>query len=332
MAKKIKAIGMLSGGLDSSIAAKLILDQGIDVIALNFKSPFCLCDQKGKCYSAIIAAQLKIPLKTVFKGEDYIRLLQNPKHGYGSGMNPCIDCRIFALKKARKFAKQAGAKFIFTGEVLGQRPMSQRSDALRLIEKEAGLKGKLLRPLSAKLLPETEAEKKGWIRRENLLAINGRGRKRQFELAKSLNVNDYPCPSGGCLLTYKEFAAKVRDLFSHRKKATLIDIELLKIGRHFRFGENKIIAGRDEKENKNLLALVQKKELVFEVPKTGSPIVLLQGKKTKQAVEKAASIALRYSDCTNDSAPVEYWQGKSKKKNRVLVQKISEEELLKIRI
>jgi tRNA U34 2-thiouridine synthase MnmA/TrmU len=332
MAKKIRAIGLLSGGLDSTLAAKLVTEQGIEVIALNFTSPFCLCNQKGKCYSAEAAKQLGLQFKSIPKGKEYLKIIRSPPHGYGSAMNPCIDCRIFILKKAKKFAKSIGAKFIFTGEVLGERPMSQRIGAMKIIEKEAGLEGKLLRPLSARLLPPTEAEKKFWIDREKLLAISGRRRKPQFELAKKFGINDYPCPSGGCLLTCKEFAAKVKDLFGNKKIVSLEDIALLKIGRHFRFGQNKIIAGRNEQENKQLALLKQKSDFVFEVPNIGSPIVIMQGPKAKNAIVFAAQVALHYSDCKAAEAVVELKKEKSKNAKKLLVKKISAEEIEKMRI
>jgi len=160
---KIRALGLLSGGLDSSLAVKLMLEQGIEVYALKFTSPFCLCDSGGKCHAAEIAKRLNIPLKIMIKGDDYLEIVKNPKHGYGSAMNPCIDCRIYAFKKAKSYADEIGAKFIFTGEVIDQRPMSQRINVIKLIDREASLTGKVLRPLSARLLDETEAEKKKWF-------------------------------------------------------------------------------------------------------------------------------------------------------------------------
>src|SRR3989344_2056937 len=161
----MKALALLSGGLDSTLAVKLIKNQGIEVMALNFTGPFCLCGGKKGCASIDMAKQLKVPLKIINKGEEYLKIVRNPKYGYGKNLNPCIDCRIFILKKAKKYAKEINAEFIFTGEVLDQRPMSQHRSAMDLIDKEAGLKGKVLRPLSAKLLPETEAEKKGFVDR-----------------------------------------------------------------------------------------------------------------------------------------------------------------------
>lgn len=306
----MKALALLSGGLDSTLAVKLILSTGIEVVALNFVSPFCLCNKGGKCHSSKVAKQFNIPLKVMEKGREYLRVLRNPKFGYGSGMNPCIDCRIYILKKAKKYAKEIGAAFIFTGEVLDQRPMSQHLRTLQLIEKEAGLKGKLLRPLSARLVPETEAEKKGWVDRNKLLAIRGRSRKPQIALAGEFGIKDYPCPSGGCLLTCKEFANKTRDLFQHKKRIAASDIQLLKTGRHFRIGENKIIVGRNKEENARLLELKKKTEYYFEVPDCGSPITILQGKKSKEAIELAARCTAAYSDA-HDSAKVCYGLGKA---------------------
>lgn len=213
----MKALALLSGGLDSTLAVKLMLDQGIYVEAINFVTPFCLCRRSG-CGAYEVAKRFNIPLKVVTVGLDYLRVVRKPKFGYGRGMNPCIDCRIFMLKKAKKYAKETGASFIFTGEVLDERPMSQHRKALEIIEKEAGLKGKILRPLSAKLLPQTEAEIKGWVDRTKLLGIRGRSRKKQIELAKKFGINDYPCPAGGCLLTYKEFANKLKELFNLKRK------------------------------------------------------------------------------------------------------------------
>ncbi|UCH32486.1 MAG: hypothetical protein JSV05_03660 [Candidatus Bathyarchaeota archaeon] len=304
----MRGLALLSGGLDSTLATKLLQEQGIDVVAINFKSPFCLCG-KGGCGAAGIAKQLGVHLKTITIGEEYLEMIRNPKHGYGKNMNPCIDCRIFMLKKAKEMLKELGASFLFTGEVLGQRPMSQHRKALEIIEKEAGLEGMILRPLSAKSLPETEAERKGWVDREKLLDISGRSRKLQLQLASDFGLRDFPCPAGGCLLTSKEFAMKIKDLFKYNKQVTLNDISLLKIGRHFRFGKNKIIVGRNEAENKQLMKLKQESDYFFEVPNCGSPITLLQGQKGKVAIEKAAALTLRYSDQKDDKAIVLYNSG-----------------------
>lgn len=327
---KIKALGLFSGGLDSILAAKLMQEQGIEVIAVNFTSPFSLCSSRGECNAVKAAEKLNIPIKVIFKGKDYLKILRNPKYGYGSGMNPCVDCRIYMLKKAKALARKLGAKFIFTGEVLDERPMSQNFKALKIIEKEAGLENKIVRPLSAKLLPETEAEKKGWVDRSKLLAIHGRSRKPQIQLAKEKNITDYPCPSGGCLLTYKEFANKFKDLIQHKKKITFNDILLLKIGRHFRFGKNKIIIGRNKLENDELLHLKNKWDYIFNVPGYGSPITLLQGPKTKEAIKAASSLTARYSDAkTEPQVLVNYKRNFEKS---IIVKPYSDEEVSKLRI
>lgn len=290
------AIGLLSGGLDSSLAVKLVMDQGIEVVALKLTSPFCNCDSGGCCHAAALADRLGIRLITLPKGQEYLDIVRRPKHGRGSGMNPCIDCRIFLLKKAKSLADELGAKFIFTGEVVGQRPMSQHRRTLELIEREAGLQGKILRPLSAKLLPETEAERMGWIDRSALLAISGRGRKEQIQLAADKGITDYPCPAGGCLLTSKEFAAKLRDFLEHSPdRLTPTDVSLLKLGRHFRVRGRKVIIGRNEAENKRLLAFAGEGFDVLTPASVPGPVCLVE-RGAPDVLELAASMVARYSD------------------------------------
>jgi tRNA U34 2-thiouridine synthase MnmA/TrmU len=327
--KNIKALALLSGGLDSTLAVKLLLKQGIDVIAINFVSPFCLC-RKGGCGATEVSRELGIPLKVVSVGEDYLKVVRKPKHGYGKNMNPCIDCRIFMLKKAKKHAREIGASFIFTGEVLDERPMSQHLRAMKLIEEEAGLKDRILRPLSAKLLPKTVIEKKGLVDREKLMGIHGRSRKKQIELAKEFAIVDYPCPAGGCLLTYKEYANKLRDLFNHKKRVSLEDIAMLRQGRHFRLEKNKMIVGRNEAENKVLLQKKMPSHYYFEVPDCGSPITILQGPKTKRAIEKAAALTAFYSDKKCDQILVRF--GKDNMNRSIIVSTPSREEVEKLRI
>jgi len=323
----MKALALLSGGLDSILAVKLMLDQRIDVVAIHFINPLQISERK---WVDEITKRFKIPLKIMKLGEDYLRIVQKPKFGYGKHMNPCIDCRIFMLKKAKNYAKRIGASFIFTGEVLNERPMTQIKKSLELIEKEAGLKRKILRPLSAKLLPETEAEKRGLVDREKLLDIKGRGRKRQIELAKKFKIKDYPSPAGGCLLTYEEFAQKLRDLFEHKKRVRMNDINLLKIGRHFRFKKNKIIIGRNEEENKQLLKFKQPNDYYFEVPGYGSPITILQGPKTRMSIKKAASLTARYSDSRGSGILVNY--GKEKLNRSITVTPLTDREIKNFRI
>jgi len=314
---QVKAVGLLSGGLDSILATEMIVKQGVDVTAFNVRSPFCLCKKDG-CAAVDAAKQLNVPLKMVAAGNAYLRMLRNPKHGYGKNMNPCIDCRIFLFKQAKKYAREIGASFLFTGEVLDERPMSQHYSALKLIEKESGLEGKILRPLSARLLPETEAEKTGLVDRTKLLDIQGRSRKPQFKLAEEFNIKDFPCPAGGCLLTCEEYAKKIRDLFNHKKHITLPDIALLRIGRHFRIGKNKIIVGRDETENKTLTTRQTKTEYIFELPDIVGPVTILQGPKTKQAIKTAAQLTAFYSDA-NKTGEVKVNYGKEKHDHTITV-------------
>jgi tRNA U34 2-thiouridine synthase MnmA/TrmU len=326
---RIKALALFSGGLDSILAVKLILNQGIDVAAVNFVSAFSSC-AKDDWGVAEAAKQLGVPLKVVELGDYYLKIIRNPKHGYGKNMNPCIDCRIFILKKAKKYAEEIGADFIFTGEVLDERPMSQHFSALKIVEEESGLEGKILRPLSARLLPKTVMEKKGLVDREKLLGIRGRSRKPQIKLAEEFNIKDYPSPAGGCLLTCREFAVKLRDLFKHKKRVSMADVSLLTMGRHFRFGKNKIIVGRNEAENKLLTAKKVWHDYYFEVPDVGSPITVLQGAKTKSAIRTAAALTAFYSDAKSDEVTVNFGRESLSKSITVSVPTRAEVESLRI--
>jgi len=294
----MKAIALLSGGLDSTLAARLVLDQGIELEALNFMTVFCTCTTKGAtCLASQKAVEvLGIPLKVFNISEEYLQILRNPKHGYGRNMNPCIDCRIFILKKAKAYMETSGARFIITGEVLGQRPMSQRRDALRLIEKEAGLEGLILRPLSAHLLPATLPEKEGWVDREKLLNLQGRSRKPQIRLAEQFNIRDYPCPAGGCLLTDPGFSRRLKDLMNHQDDFSLNDIHLLKFGRHFRLSPKvKLVVGRNRDENQKITTFARKGDLLLKAVRFPGPLSLLRGEAQKGDVDRAASITARYS-------------------------------------
>lgn len=303
---KVKAISLLSGGLDSILATELVRRQGIQVVCFNVKTPFGIPKKDGTSEANQAAAQLKVPLVVKSVDKEYIKMLRHPKHGYGKNLNPCVDCKIFILKQAKKYAKEIGADFLFTGEVLGERPMSQHGPALKTIAEEAGLKGKLLRPLSAKLLAETEAEKKGLINRSQLLSISGRGRKPQFELARQYGITVYPSPAGGCLLTCEEYSKKLWDLFEHKKRVSASDVALLRIGRHFRVGQNKFIVGRNQIENQYLTASKAPGDFRFELPVIVGPVTLLQGPKTKASVETAAKLTAFYSDAKTAQATVNY--------------------------
>jgi len=327
---RVKALSMFSGGLDSLLATKLILDQGIEVEALHFVSVFNVHEKGKGDVVAEAAKDLGVPLTVINVGNDYLKVIRNPNYGYGKNMNPCVDCRIFLLKKAKKYAKEVCASFIFTGEVLDERPMSQHYKAMKLVEEESGLKGWLLRPLSAKLLPETVIEKKGLVDREKLLAIRGRSRKPQLRLAKEYGLKHYMTPAGGCLLTCKEFGDRLRDLFQHKKRVSTADAALLKVGRHFRLGVNKIIVGRNEAENKVLAETKAAGDYWFEVSDVVGPVTILQGAKTKKAIETAAALTAFYSDAKTDRVAVGY--GKDKLDKSVVVSIPSQDEVLTLRV
>ena len=305
-----KALALLSGGLDSILAIRIMQEQGVEVEAINFLTIFCTCTKKGCMHAATQAANtLNVPLKIFNITEEYIDIIRNPKHGYGSNMNPCIDCRIFILKKAKDHMAQSGASFLVTGEVLGERPMSQRRDAILLIEKEAGLKGLILRPLSAKLFEPTIPEKEGIVDRTKLLEISGRSRKPQIALAREFGINDYPCPAGGCLLTDPGFAKRVKDLMAH-DSLDIENLRLIKLGRHFRLSKNaKLIIGRDEKENKLLQSMVKPKDIILKLKDHQGPFSILRGSINKDLINIAARIVCHHTKLRNDiEVQIDYWE------------------------
>jgi hypothetical protein len=246
----IRALALLSGGLDSALAARMVLDQGVEVIGLHLESPTaCRSDVHA------VARELGVPLEVREKGQAYLELLRHPRFGYGKNMNPCVDCRIFMFHIARDVMKQVEAQFLVTGEVAGQRPMSQGKNTLALIDREADLEGWVLRPLSALLLPETEPERRGWVARSSLLGISGRGRLEQLALADRYGLSHHQSPGGGCLLTDPLFSVKLEDLFAHsdEKRTGMDDVALLRVGRHFRIRDDlKVVLGRNQEENARL--------------------------------------------------------------------------------
>lgn len=296
----MKAISLISGGLDSILAAKFVQKLGIEVIPLHFEIPFCHKNKKTNSKSGITlltTENLNIELKSLDISNDFLKLLVSPRYGFGSNMNPCIDCKILMLSKAKELMPEFNAQFVITGEVLGQRPMSQHRKALELIEKRSGLEGFILRPLSAKLLSETIPEKNGWVERNKLLNFNGRSRKPQINLAKELKIEEYANPAGGCLLTDPRFTARLRDLMAH-KELNLDNIELLKIGRHFRLTDQaKLVVGRDEKEDKELMALARAGDCLF-LPneELAGPTSLGRGIFDEELVKLSCSITCRYCD------------------------------------
>ena len=305
--KKKKVVALLSGGLDSQLAIKMMQEQGFDVSAVAIKTPFCDFDCGRGCGFEIRerADDLDVNLKTVYLGDEYIEMLKHPKHGIGAGFNPCIDCRSMMFDAAKKHMEEIGAEFIISGEVLGQRPMSQHAPALRTIEKESDLVGKIVRPLSAALLPETDPEKDGLIKRENLGMIRGRTRRGQLEMAKKYGIENPPNAGGGCLLTEPHFGIKAKDLFSHTKNPTINDIDLLKIGRHFRLDEEtKFIVGRNKDENEMIKAIALPGDILLEAKDFVGPVSILRGSNAKQHLKFASSITLRYSDAPNNKQAI----------------------------
>ena len=292
----MKAIALISGGLDSILAARFMRELGIEIIPLNFKIPFC-----QKAVKKIDG--LSQELMAVDIGADFLEMLKQPEYGYGSHMNPCIDCKILMLRKAKELMPAFGAAFIVTGEVLGQRPMSQHKQALVLIAKKAGLEGLVLRPLSAKLLSETTPEKEGWVEREKLMDFSGRSRKAQMSLAEKFGIKEYAQPAGGCLLTDPLFTAKLKDLIRH-EELNLENVELLKLGRHFRLDSGaKLIVGRDEKENARLAGLAKDQDYLFMPAQTAGPTALGRGVFNDGLIQLSAAIVSRYCDRNGNNAP-----------------------------
>ena len=305
--EKKKVVALLSGGLDSQLAVRMMQEQGFDVSAVAIKTPFCDFDCGRGCGFEIRerADDLNVNLKTVYLGDEYIEMLKKPKHGIGAGFNPCIDCRAMMFDAAKKHMDEIGAEFIISGEVLGQRPMSQHGPALRTIEKESGLVGKIVRPLSGALLPETDPEKEGLIKRENLGMIKGRTRRNQLDMAQEYGIENPPNAGGGCLLTDPQFGVKAKDLFEHTETPTINDIDLLKIGRHFRLDEEtKFVVGRNKDENEMIKAIALPGDILLEARDHVGPVSILRGKNGKSHLKFASSVTLRYSDAPKDESGV----------------------------
>ena len=308
MTQQRKAAVLISGGLDSMLAAKLILDQGIHVEGINFFTGFCVeghthairskdRDKPKRNNALWVAETLGIKLHIVDVIEPYKKVVFNPKHGYGANLNPCLDCKGFMVGKALEWIKENDFDFIVTGEVIGQRPMSQRRDTMPVVAKESGAGDLLLRPLCARLLPETKPELEGWVDREKLLDLSGRNRKPQMALAREYGIEDYAQPSGGCcFLTDASYSKKLVDLWDHRgeKQYDLDDIMLLKVGRHLRPRSNmKLIVGRDDGENNFLSGYKKRFAHMYAVSHKG-PLVLIEGDADEDDLELAARLVARF--------------------------------------
>ncbi len=294
--KNHKALALISGGLDSQIAAKLISEQGIEVIGANYRTGFT-SEEDDELFD-LIEEDLEIEIRRPEVGEqEYLELIKSPEHGYGSAMNPCLDCRALVLREAKDYMEEISADFVVTGEVLGQRPMTQRKDNMDLIKRESGLTDRLLRPLSAKLLSPTLPEEKGWVNRNELLDIEGRSRKVQLELAEKLGIDHYSQPAGGCLLTEEEFGHRLEELFDRkgREEVNAEEVKLLRHGRHFRLQNGaKAIIGRNEGENEQL-SQFNSDFWTLRVSNFPGPLTLVSKEATEEELNLAARLTARYS-------------------------------------
>ena len=332
MKDKIKAVALFSGGLDSILAVKLIQEQGIEVKGVNFKTPFFGLDK-----TFLAAKSLDMGLEIIDITQELVEILKNPKHGLGKNMNPCIDCHTLMFKKAGEYMTKIGASFILSGEVLGERPMSQNRNSLSMIERKSGFEGRILRPLSALLLAETIPEKEGLVDRNKLLDISGRSRKRQMELAVKMGIGDYPSPAGGCKLTEPAFSKRLRDLFT-QESFFLEEIELLKLGRHFRLSKDiKLVVGRNKEENEKIKEFFQEGDFLFKAKNLKGPVSLLKkGSKVGDGLlDKSCQITARYCDRNeeeNEEVFIDYYR---KLKGIVKTKKVKpliEDELESLRI
>ena len=309
-----KAIALYSGGLDSTLAILAVMKQGIEVKAVTFLNHFgCDISDKSSCSKDPFAAAAKFgfEVKLSHLSEKFIAIVKQPKFGHGKNMNPCMDCRILMIREAREFMEMTGADFIITGEVIGQRPMSQRRDALDIIDRETRLRGYILRPLSAKLLKPTVPEMNGLVNRDLLYGFGGRTRKPQLALAAEFGLTDYPAPASGCLLTEPNYSYRLRELLSYESDPSLEDLNLLRLGRHFRLSAAcKVIVGRDERENNALEAALGTRGFFLRVEGHASPITVMRGDVDDRVIRTAAALCARYSDAKLLSdVTVKIWSG-----------------------
>lgn len=295
--KRPRALLLFSEGLDSILAGKVLEAQGVEVVALRFITPFFGWQWKGREeeFVRLVAEELGFFGAVVDITPEFLEVLVHPKHGYGSGFNPCVDCRILMLKKAKELLPFYEADFLATGEVVGQRPMTQQRHTLRHIEKEAGVVGEVLRPLSSHKLWETEPERQGLVDRARLLGLSGRGRKRQLSLAKEFDLKKVPSPAGGCLLTDPNLVPRFQMFLKWRGRLSPREAELLTFGRHFPLSESWLVLGRIEAENKRLQALAEEGDTILKLKDIPGPTGLLLGSPTEEDLRAAACTLVRYA-------------------------------------
>lgn len=296
----IRALGLLSGGLDSQLAVCVLRDQGIAVETIVFDSPFY-----EPAVAKTAAAQLDIPLRVIDFTDDIVALVNDPPHGFGGNMNPCIDCHARMLKRAGDIMQVEGFHFLFTGEVLNERPMSQNRQSLRVVAKDSTFNDWVLRPLSAQLLDPTKPEREGWVDRSRLLGLEGRGRKRQLALAEAYGLAEYPSPAGGCRLTEPHYSQRLAELKVHEGLADFRALTLLRYGRHFRLTDGvKLIVGRDADDCAALEALVEATDLVLKPADNPGPTGILSPMATEADMQAASAILLRYGKAVRGTARV----------------------------
>ncbi len=308
--RKVRALGLCSGGLDSILAALVLKKQGIKVEWISFETPFFSATK-----ARLAAQQTGIILHTQNITKIYLEMLKNPPCGYGKYLNPCIDCHTLMFKLAGKIMQQEKFDFLFSGEVLGQRPLSQTRPSLRYVEKNSGYDGYILRPLSALKMQPTILEQRGLVDREKLLGITGRSRKIQIKLAAQYKITQYPSPAGGCLLTDKNFSNRLGDLFAHQDHYSERELNLLKFGRHLRLDNDfKIIVGRTQEDNEKIISQVDpKKNLILKAVTIPGPTVLMDARAPDQIIQLAASICAGYTKApSGEKTRVEISKDKSK--------------------
>jgi tRNA U34 2-thiouridine synthase MnmA/TrmU len=288
-----RGIGIFSGGLDSLLSALLLRSLGVDVLLITFETPFFKAKRAKD-----LAMMVNFPLKIIDITEEHLDVVLRPKHGYGKNMNPCIDCHALMFRKAGQIMDEIGYDFLFSGEVLNERPFSQNRMALEIVARESGYGDKIVRPLSAKLLPETSPEKEGLVERDKLLSIQGRSRKEQIALARAFGIDKYPNPAGGCLLTVPNYSRRLKDLIENEINWTIRDLELLRLGRHLRIASHKkVIVGRNREENQKILALSHDEDIIIKSIEYPGPVLLVPNGAPQDILEMASAICLRYSDC-----------------------------------